>query len=166
MASSSKMPCVSEMVELRANGIGIPLLFPIDANRFGFVSSFHLHIRFLLQNSSIWVERKIYDNATSLLSLTMREHSRVADNRSLVWELCIGKYRVYGLPNYCSYVSTVIRTRPRSTSSTLNTPPLVKLKIETGIQTVIHLLDSSDGDEPLYPLPFSTHLFPPSIPPF
>ena len=94
MASSSTVPCVSKMVELRSNGVMIPLLFPIDANGFAFVYSGHLSIRFSLQNNTIWVEHGIYDNATSLLSLTMHEHSRVADNGSSVWELCVGKYKV------------------------------------------------------------------------
>ena len=149
MASSSTMPCLSETIELRPNGFGIPLLFPIDAN--GFVSS-------SLQNSTIWVECKIYDNATSLLSLTMREHSRVADNGSSVWELCAGKYRVCGLPDSCPNVSTEIVTPPHISSSTLNTPRVVKVKIEPGIQTVIHLSDSSEGDEP----PLSTPILKPS----
>ena len=34
MASSSTMLCVSKVVELRANGVRIPLLFPIYANGF------------------------------------------------------------------------------------------------------------------------------------
>ena len=98
MASSSIVPCVSKMVELHANGLGILILFPIDANGFAYVSSLHLSIRFLLQDSTIWVKREIYDSATSLLSLTMRENSRLADNGSSVWEFCVGKYRAYGLP--------------------------------------------------------------------
>ena len=141
------------MVELRANGVGIPLLFPVDAKIFTFVSSLHLSIRFSLQNSSIWVERHIYDNATPILSLTMHEHSRVANNGSFVWELPVGKYRVYGLPYFCSNVSTEIRTPPHSFSSTLNTPPVVKVTIEHGIQTIVHLSDSFDGDEPLLSTP-------------
>ena len=43
-------------------------------------------------------------------------------------------------------------------SFTFNTPPLVKVKIEPGIHTVIHLSDSSDGDEP----PVSTPIHNPS----
>ena len=149
MASSSIVPCVSKMVELRANGIRIPLLFPIDANGFAYVSSLHLSMRCLLQDSKIWVEREIYDNATYLLSLTMRENSRVADNGSSVWKLCVGKYRVYRLPDSCTNVSTEIHTPPHSSSSTLNSPPVVKVKIEPGIHTIIHLSDSSNGDEPV-----------------
>ena len=74
MASSSTVPSMSEIVELRANGLGILILFPVDVNGFASVSSLHLSIRFSLQDCTIWVEREIYDTATSLLSLTMREN--------------------------------------------------------------------------------------------
>jgi hypothetical protein len=59
MASSSTVPFVVEMVELRTNGLGISIIFPINANDFASVSSFHLSIRFSLQDNTIWVERKI-----------------------------------------------------------------------------------------------------------
>ena len=55
-------------------------------------------------------------------------------------------------------VSTLFRTPPHSSASTFNTPPLVKVKTEPGIHSVIHLSDSSDGDEP----PVSTPIPKPS----
>jgi hypothetical protein len=158
MASSSTVPSVSEMVELRANGLRIPILFPIDANGFASVSSLHLSIRFSMQDRTIWVEREIYDSDTSLLSLTIREIPIVADNGSSMWELGAGKYRVYGLPDSSTNASTAFRTPPHSSASTFNTPSLVKVKIEPGIQTFIHLSDSSDGEDP----PLSTPIHKPS----
>jgi hypothetical protein len=68
---------------------------PIDANIFAYISSLHLSIKFSLQDSTVWVKREIYDSATYLFSLTMHENSRLADNKSSVWELCVGKYKVY-----------------------------------------------------------------------
>ena len=136
----------------------IPILFPIDADGFAYVSSLHLSIRFSLQDSTLWVKCKIYDGATSLLSLTMCENSRLVDNGSSMWELCAGKYRVYGLLESCTNVSTKIRTLHHSFASTLDTPPLVTVKIEPSIHTIIHLHDSSDGDKP----PISTPIFKPS----
>ena len=59
MASSSTVPSVLKMVELRANGLGIPIIFPVDASGFASVSSLHLGIRFSLQDSTMWVEREI-----------------------------------------------------------------------------------------------------------
>ena len=158
MASSTAVPTSSEMVEIRANGIDIPILFPVNSDGVATVSSLHLSIRFSLQDGSIWVEREFYDSTTSLLSLTLRENPRVADNGSSMWELCAGKYRVYGLPRPCTNVSMEFRTPPHSSASTFNTPPLVEVKIEPGIHSVIHLSDSSDGDEP----PVSTPVHKPS----
>ena len=94
-----------------------------------------------------------YDTATSLLSLTMRENPRVANNESSMWELCANKYKVYDLPDPSTNVSTKLCTPPHSSASTFNIPPLVKVKIEPDLHTVIHLSDSSDGDEPLVSTP-------------
>jgi hypothetical protein len=67
MASSSTVPQVSEMAELRAQGLGVPILFPIGPAGFASVSAIQLSIRFGLQESTIFVEREIIDPATSLL---------------------------------------------------------------------------------------------------
>ena len=82
MASSSIVHFTSKMVKLHANSLKIPIPFSADANGFAFVPSVHLSIMFSLQNHTIWVECEIYNDATSLLSLTMHENSRVADNGS------------------------------------------------------------------------------------
>ena len=134
------------------------LFFLVDGNGFAFVPSLHLRIMFLLQNSTIWVKREIYDSAISLLSLTMRENLRVAKNGSSMRGLRAGKDRVYGLPGPCTNVSTEFHIPPHSSSSIFNTHVLVKVKIEPGIHTAIHLSDSSDGDEP----PVSTPIHKPS----
>jgi hypothetical protein len=159
MASSSFVPSVSDMAELRANGLGVPILFPIHTSGFARVSSLQLSIRFSLLDSSVWVEREIHDPLTSLLSSTMRENPIPADNGSYVWDLPAGKYRVYGVPQSRPQVSTEIRTPPYSSASTFNTPPGVRVKIEPGIHTVIHLSDSSDSDEPVH----SAHKVEPSL---
>ena len=161
MASSSSVPSLLEMAELRANGFGVPILFPIDADGFAHVSSLHLTIWFTLQVDSIWVEREIYDPLTSLLSLTMRENPILTDNGSSVWKLAAGKYKVYGLPESRPHVSTEIRTPPYSSASTFNTPPAIRVKIEPGIHIVIHISNSSDGDEPVH----STPMVEPSLSP-
>ena len=163
MVFFSTVPFASDVAELHANGLRI-LFFPIDANGFAYVSSIHLSYRFSLQDSSIWVEREIYDNVTSLLSLTMRVNHRVADKGSSMWDLCAGQYKVYGLPSPSTNLSMETRTPPHSPVSTFDTPHVVKVKVEFGLHTIIHLSDSSDGDEPPYPLPFSSHPHPSSVP--
>ena len=120
MASSSTVQSLSEMVEFRANGLGIPILFPINSTGVTFVSSVHRNIKFLLQDSSICDEREIYDTATSLMSMTLRESSRVADNGSSMWELCAGKYRVYGLSDPFTNVSMEFFRTPSHSSPDQN----------------------------------------------
>ena len=95
MASSSSVFFVLDMAELRANGFGVPIFFPIVANGFPHVSSLHLSIRFSLQDGSIWAEREVYDPLTSLLSSTMRKNPILAGNGLSVWGLAAVKYRVY-----------------------------------------------------------------------
>ena len=126
-------------------------------------------IRFSLHDASNWVEREIYDPLTSLLSSTICKNPIVADNESFVWELSTSTYRVYGLPESRPHVSTETRTRPFSSASTFNTPPASRVKIEPSIHTVIHLSDSSDGEDPPHSTskvePPSSSLRPPSVTP-
>ena len=163
------MRFVSNVAELRANGFEIPIFFPIDANWFACVFSFHLCIRNSLHDASIWVERKIYDPFTSLLSSTMRENPILADNGPSVWELAAGKYRVYNLSESWPHVSTEIRTLLNLSASIFNHPPAKCVKIEPGIHTIIHLFNSSDGDDPAHSTfkvePSSSSLRPPYVTP-
>ncbi len=53
MASSSILPPVSEMAEIRLNGIGVPILFPLDAQGIAVVSELHLCLRFSLQPDTV-----------------------------------------------------------------------------------------------------------------
>ena len=153
---------MSETIELLANGLAILIIFPVYTNNFASVSSLHLSIRFALQDKTIWVEREIYDTDISLLLLTMCENPRVADNGSSMWELCVGKYIEYGFPDSCTNVYTKIRIPPHSSSTTLNTLPMVKVKIEPGIHTYIFLIPWMVMS-PLYPLPFRSHPHPLSV---
>ena len=61
MASSSTIPYITDMAELRANGLGVPLLFPVDAQGFATISSLRLNIRFELQDTSVWIESEVHD---------------------------------------------------------------------------------------------------------
>ena len=54
------------MAELCSHGIGVPILFPIDAHGNAAVSDLHLSIRLSLKASTIWVEREIFNPDTGL----------------------------------------------------------------------------------------------------
>jgi hypothetical protein len=133
MASTSILPPVSEMAELRSHGIGVPIIFPIGAQGIVVVSELHLSIRFSLKASTIWVEREIYHHDTGLLVHTFHETSKVTDNGNVVWELGAGKYRVCGWPYSQMGVSTEILPPLRSSTVAFSTPPVISVKTEPGV---------------------------------
>jgi hypothetical protein len=133
MASTSILPPVFEMAELCSHGIGIPILFPIDAEGIDVVSRLHLSIRFSLKASTIWIEREIFHPDIGLFVQTLHETSKLTDNGNVVWELGAGKYRVYGLPNSQMGVSTKILAPLRSSTAALSTPLVISVKTKPGI---------------------------------
>ena len=151
MASSSTVHALSKMAELRAHGLGIPILFSISEAGFACVSAVYLSIRFSFKESLILIEREIYDPLTSLVAVTVPKSSKVAENGSIVWELGTGKYKVYGLTESQMGGSTQILTPLRSSTFTLNTPLLARMKVEPGAQVIINIFDSSDEDAPTLP---------------
>ena len=126
MSSTSNIPPVSEMAELRSNGIGVPILFLIDEHGIVVVFDLHLSIRFSLQVSTIWVEREIFHPDTGLLVHTFHETSKITDSGNVVWELGAGKYRVCGCHDSSTGVSTEILTPLRSSTAAFSTPPFNK----------------------------------------
>ena len=46
MASTSFMPSLSEMAEIRSNGMRVPILFPIGEDGLAIVTALHISIRF------------------------------------------------------------------------------------------------------------------------
>jgi hypothetical protein len=100
------IPPVCDMAELRSHGIGVPIIFPIDAQGIAVVSELHLSIRFSFKPNTIWVEREIFHPVTGLLVHTFHETSKVTDDGNVVWELGAGKYRICGWADSQIGVST------------------------------------------------------------
>ena len=86
------------MAELCSHSIGVPIIFPIDAQDIAVVSELHRSIRFSFKANTIWVEREIFDPDIGLFVHTFHETTKVTDNGNVVWELGAGKYRVCGWP--------------------------------------------------------------------
>ena len=149
MASTSIVPPVSEMAELRSHGIGVPILFLIDAHGIATVSGLHLSIRFSLKATTVWVEREVFHLDTRLLIKTLHETSKLTGNGNVVWELGAGKYRVYGLPDSQMGVSTKILASLRLSTSAFITPPVIRVKTESGVDNAIDLYDSLNEDVPV-----------------
>jgi hypothetical protein len=133
------------MAEIRSHGIGVPILFPIDAQGIAVVSERHLCIRFSLQADTVWVEREIFDPDTGLLVHTFHESSKLTDNGN-VWELGAGQYRVVGWPDSEMRVSTELLAPLRSSTADFSTPPVISVKTEPDIENVVDLSDSSTED--------------------
>jgi hypothetical protein len=149
MASTSIIPPVSEMAELCSHGIGVPILFSINAEGIVVVSCLHLSIKFSLKTSTIWVEREIFHSDTGLLVQTLHETSKLTENGHVVWEIGAGKYRIYGLPNSQMGVSIEIFASHRSSTVALSIPPVINVNTEPGVGNVIDLFDFLNDDVPL-----------------
>ena len=83
----------------------------------------------------------------------MRENSIFADNALSMWEFAVGKYKVYKILESWSHISIEILTPPYSTVSTFNIPSNVRVKIELGVHTIIHLSASSHGGDLVHSAP-------------
>ena len=53
MASTSFMPSLSEMAEIRSNGLGVPTLFLVGEDGLATVTALHISITFGLQDISL-----------------------------------------------------------------------------------------------------------------
>ena len=130
---------VALMAELRSQRIGVPILFPTDAQGIVVVSELHCSIRFFFKRNTIWVEREIFHPDTGLLVHTFHETSKVSANGIVVWELAAGKYRVCGWPNSQMGMSTEILAPFRSSTAAFSTPPVISVKTEPVVDNVIDL---------------------------
>ena len=139
MASTSFMPSLSEMAKIRSNGMEVPILFPIGEDGLATLTTLHISIRFGLQDTSLWVEREVYDPHTSALSHTVLEVSKHFGDGSIIWTLKPGRYRMYGLTTSQMSNPTQLVTPRQSSTCTMTPPPTVRVKIEPGVQAVIDL---------------------------
>ena len=126
------------MATLSGYGIATPLSIPVTDDGLAIVSSLHLSMRFHFSESSLYVEKEIFDDlTTSDPSHTVIQEPFETTGISSVWKLEAGKYCVYGLfeshvPGTAGYV-----TPRQSSNCTIQTPPLPKVKIEPGTEKVL-----------------------------
>ena len=151
MASTSFIPDLVNMVEIRAHGLGIPLLLPVDDFGLAVVSSFCLSIKFKLLASSIWIERELLDLIKLQISYTITELLTHSEDGTTLWNLPFGQYRVYGVADSEMPSSTDVLPSSRSFIHTFSTPPVVPIKVELGLDSVINLSDSCDDDRCVLP---------------
>ena len=122
MASTSTVPNVFDMAELHFNGLGVPILFPVNVDGHATVSSLRLSIRFGLLDTSLWIEQEVYEPLILILSHSLLLPSLLSKDSSIVWRLNPGKYRVYSLSDSQMPVPTELLIPPQPSTSTI--PPL------------------------------------------
>ena len=144
MASTSFVLDLVNMVEIRAHGLGILLLLFVDDFGLAAVSSICFSIRFKLLAFSIWIE--LLNPVTLEISHTITEVSIHSKDGSTLWNLCSGKYCIYGVADSQMPLSTEVFTSPRSFTCTFSTPPIVPIKVEPRLDHVINLSNSSSDD--------------------
>ena len=125
MASTLFMPSLSEMAEIHSNGIGVPILSPVGEDGLATVIALHISIRFGLQDTSLWVEREVYDPYTSALSHTVLEVSKHSDDGSIIWTFKPDRYRMYGLTTSQMSIPTQLVTPRQSSTCTMTPPPTI-----------------------------------------
>lgn len=141
MADSHSPP----MVIICADGQGVPISFQVGADGKYTVSALRLHLRFQFLEGSMHVDEDIFDVDSGELLYTIGQESSMND-QGQCWILKSGTYRVYGLKDLLQGASTEILTPKVSSTCTLQTPMLQKVKIEPCEHTV-HLLSDDSEDE-------------------
>ena len=129
MASTSAMPSLSEMAEIRSNGLGVPILFRVCEDGLATIIALHISIRFGLQDTSLWIEREVYDLHTSTLSHTVPKASKHSEDGTIIWTLKPGRYRVYDLTTSQMSNPTQLITPRQSSTCTITPHLLSELKL-------------------------------------
>ena len=129
MASTSFLPDSSEMAGLCANGLGITILIPVDANGFATIYSLCLSIKFGLQDMSVWMECEVFDPVTHVVTHTAREVSLIFNDGLTIWKIDLGRFRVYGLTVSQMALPTQILTPRLSSSCTITTFLGIRLRL-------------------------------------
>ena len=126
MASTTISELPLQAAILSAYGSNAPVSFPVNGEGVAVVSSKHLSMRFHFDESSLYVEKHVFDDSNqSSPSHTVIQQPHQSPTQSLVWELGPGKYDVYGLP------MTMDKGRPNQSSTcTIHTPLLRNVKVE------------------------------------
>ena len=137
------------MAIVRAVGEGVPISFPVSELGYAVVNACRLAARFLLVESSLDLDKEIFDDITKDLTHTVGQEP-IAVGSSRQWHLRPGRYLAYGVPQQTMGPSSRQGTTRVSSTSTLQTPCLQSVKIETGIEVIGLDSDDSDGSSPPY----------------
>lgn len=137
-----------DMVVVRANGEGVPVIFPVGADGLAVVSALRLFLRFNLKHDSIHVDEDIFDAESETLIHTIGQMSS-SFGENILWNLRPGQYRAYGVTTVVESNPVQTQCLPRSSFSTFQTPLLSNVKVESSANMVTVLSSDSEGSSPI-----------------
>jgi len=141
------MALFTDMVVVRENGEGIPIVFLVEEDGFATVSALRLGLRFHLTHGSIHVEEEYFDPNSGILTHTISHvPSSIGDDTK--WTLKPGRYRAYGASDVVDTASTRTGTLPWLSSGSFYSPPQTYVKVEGQSTHVVSLNSDSKGNSP------------------
>jgi hypothetical protein len=113
----------TKFVVICADGVGVPISFPLGNDGLVLVTSLRLSLRFQLSEEFMYIDKEVYDAHSGELIQTIGQ-SPVCDGDTKQWLLNAGRYQVYGISDSLMVASTELITPHRSSTSTvqLNSP--------------------------------------------
>jgi hypothetical protein len=129
-------------VEIRVDGEGVPITFPVGSDGLALVTALCLSLQFQLKAMSLHIDEDIYDTKSGDLIHTISQ-SPVCIGNGKYWLLRPGRFRLYGLSESIMATTTSLATPLSSPSCTIQTPFTSKVKVELGLQSVTILSDDS-----------------------
>ena len=141
--TSTTMAEFLDMVVVRANGEGVPIIFHVGSDGEADV----LSLRFQLKVDSIHVDEDIYDPQSGYLTHTIGQMP-ISIGNTTSWKLKPGRYRAYGVAFVGDPSSNGIELLPHTASTSFQTPPVEYVKVEQLPNKVTVLSSDSDAQSP------------------
>jgi len=133
------------MAFIRVDGHPVPVTFPVGDDGYATVSASALSLRFQYREESHYVEEEIFDSTSGALSHAIGQLSLVNDEGKF-WLLKPSKFRAYGLTDSLLNASTDVLTPRESSTISVPTPMVSRIKVESGLHTIYQLSDDSDNE--------------------
>jgi hypothetical protein len=131
MATLSVDDAHPSYVEIRVDGEGVPITFPVRSDGLALVTALRLSLRFQLNTMSLHIDEDVYDTKSGDLIHTISQSPVcIGDGKHRL--LKPGRFGLYGLSESVMAATTGLATPLSSPSCTIQTPFTSKLKVEVG----------------------------------
>jgi hypothetical protein len=148
MADLNSSDTHTKFAVICADGVGVPISFPLGNDELAVVTSLRLNLRFWLSEEFMYIDEEVYDAQSGELIQTIGQ-SPVCDGHTKQWLLNAGRYRVYGISNSVMAASTELVISHRSSTGTVQFNPPSRVKVEQAEELITILSDDSDENSPV-----------------